>query len=77
MYPTTEGQEARNAYTDWLLRQEDEHELKSETKAEQKREDMRYQDHKFWYSELTPGFCGKCSVNEKFHDQPPYGRKAQ
>lgn len=77
MHPSTEGQEARNAYTDWLLRQRDEMERVSEMREEERREDMRTIPHKPRVGLLGPNFCEICGSNVALHEHIPYGRKIQ
>ena len=77
MWPSSEGQEARNAYTDWLLREQDRHVLEGEQSAEDRREEMRYTFHRPRIGAVGPNVCEICGSSLKSHDQLPYGIGAQ
>lgn len=76
-HPSDEAMEARNAYTDWLLRQRDEMERVSEMRAEERREGMRTTPHKPRVGLMGPNFCESCGSNLENHTTIPYGRKTQ
>jgi hypothetical protein len=77
MHPSDEAMEARNAYTDWLLRQRDERERVDEMRAEGRREEMRSTPHKPRIGLAGPNFCEACGANVAVHEHIPYGRKNQ
>jgi hypothetical protein len=63
IWPSTEAQEARNAYTDSLLRERDDYEDAREEREERDRTAMSLRPHKFQEYPDIPGFC-RCGLNK-------------
>lgn len=71
MYPSTESQEARNAYTDWLLRQRDEQEAADEQRAEARDPNVcRPEDGHAYVNDWPTSGCDECGAAKHLHKEP-------
>jgi hypothetical protein len=72
IWPSTEGQERQNAYTDWLLRQRDEQEAAAERRAEARDPNVyRPSDGHAYVNDWPTVGCDRCAGAEHLHTKEP------
>jgi hypothetical protein len=79
IWPSSEAQEARNAYTDSLLRERDDYEDEQERREENQRLNMQARYHRYQESRDIPGFCFACGLNVRIHppNNPPMNTRKE